>query len=213
MSDNRGFFITLEGPEGSGKSTQARLLAGHLRRQGREVIVTAEPGGDSVARKIRGLVLDSRNEVVPEGELLLFLAARAQNVRRIILPALDSGAVVVCDRFADSSIAYQGYARGIDIPTLRNLNEFATGGLVPDLTLLLDIPVEVGLERQQDKNRFEAESVEFHRKVREGFLALAAKEPARWVVIDAQGSLEEVAERLTAAVETRFATGVSNNKD
>jgi len=169
----RGVFITLEGPEGSGKSTQAQLLAAALSNRGYQVTVTAEPGGDPVAEEIRKIVLHSKSDIVPEAELLLYLAARAQHVRHIILPALERGEIVISDRFADSSFAYQGYARGIDLESLRELNHFATGGLTPDLTILLDVPVEFGLERQNDKNRFEAESVEFHNKVRSGFLELA----------------------------------------
>ncbi|MEN6521943.1 MAG: dTMP kinase [Armatimonadota bacterium] len=200
----RGFFISLEGPEGSGKSTQIRLLAAALEDQGYNVVVTAEPGGDPVAQEIRSIVLHSKSDIAPEAELLLYLAARAQHVRHIILPALQRGEIVVSDRYADSSFAYQGYARGLDLATLRELNDFATGGLVPDLTLLLDVPVEFGLERQQDKNRFEAESVAFHEKVRAGFLDLAKAEPKRWAVIDATGSIEEVRERVIDAVWSRL---------
>lgn len=200
----RGFFITLEGPEGAGKSTQARLLADALRSAGYEVVVTAEPGGDPVAQEIRTILLHSKSAIVPEAELLLYLASRAQHVRHVVLPALESGAIVVSDRYADSSFAYQGYARGIDLDTLRKLNDFATGGLTPDLTILLDIPVEDGLERQQDRNRFEAESVEFHQKVRAGFLELAEREPERWAVIDARGSVGEVAGRVLETVRARL---------
>ncbi len=198
---SRGLFITFEGPEGSGKSTQTRLLSERLTALGHEVIATCEPGGDHLARDIRQILLHSKGDVAPEAELLLFLAARAQHVRKVIVPATERGAIVLCDRYADSSIAYQGYARGLDIPTLRRLNDFATGGLTPDLTLLLDIPVELGLERQQDKNRFEAESVSFHTRVREGFLELAGLEPARWVVVDATGTLVEVAAKVDEVVQ------------
>lgn len=200
----RGVFITLEGPEGSGKSTQVRLLATALSNQGHRVVVTAEPGGDPVAEEIRNIVLHSKSSIVPEAELLLYLAARAQHVRHIILPALERGDIVISDRYADSSFAYQGYARGIDLDVLRELNHFATGGLTPDLTILLDVPVEFGLERQNDKNRFEAESVEFHNKVRSGFLELAKHEPERWVVVDAVGTIEEIAERVREIVMARL---------
>lgn len=200
----RGVFITLEGPEGSGKSTQAQLLAAALSNRGYQVTVTAEPGGDPVAEEIRKIVLHSKSDIVPEAELLLYLAARAQHVRHIILPALERGEIVISDRFADSSFAYQGYARGIDLESLRELNHFATGGLTPDLTILLDVPVEFGLERQNDKNRFEAESVEFHNKVRSGFLELAKHEPERWSVVDARGSLEDVANRVQGVVFERI---------
>lgn len=200
----KGFFITLEGPEGSGKSTQSKLLANVLIGKGFEVVVTAEPGGDPVAQEIRTILLHSKDAIVPEAELLLYLASRAQHVQHIVRPALESGAIVISDRYADSSFAYQGYARGIDLDALRRLNDFATGGLVPDLTLLLDIPVEFGLERQQDKNRFEAESVEFHQKVRNGFHELAKMEPERWVIIDAQGTVDSVLDKILRAVEERL---------
>lgn len=198
-------FITFEGPEGAGKSTQAKLLAEALRQDGHEVLLTAEPGGDPVAQEIRTILLHSKSSIVPEAELLLYLAARTQHVKHIILPALERGEIVISDRYADSSVAYQGYGRGIDLDTLRKLNEFATGGLVPDLTILLDVPVEFGLGRQHDRNRFEEESLEFHRKVRAGFLELAKLEPERWVVIDANGSVEEVATRVQESVTTKLA--------
>lgn len=200
----RGFFITLEGPEGSGKSTQVRLLADTLRKRGYDVLLTAEPGGDAVAQEIRAIVLHGKAEIVPEAELLLYLAARAQHVRHIINPALDEGKIVISDRYADSSFAYQGYGRGIDIESLRCLNDFATGGLKPDLTILLDVPVELGLKRQQDRNRFEAESVEFHQRVRNGFLELAKQEPDRWVIINASKEIEEVESLVIKVLEARF---------
>jgi len=206
VSAARGLFITFEGPEGSGKSTQVRLLAQALREQGRGVVVTAEPGGDPLAEQIRSILLHSESQIAPEAELLLYLASRAQHVRTVILPALNQGVIVISDRFADSSVAYQGYGRGIDICILRQMNGFATAGLVPDLTILLDIPVEVGLERQQERNRFEAESVEFHRRVRDGFLKLANEEPDRWVVIDAQGSVDQVAARVWEAVRAKISS-------
>lgn len=204
MSGRRGIFITLEGPEGSGKSTQAQIVADFLRSAGQRVLITAEPGGDPIAEQIRAILLHSDSAIVPEAELLLYLAARAQHVRHIVLPALERRDVVISDRYADSSFAYQGYGRGIDLAKLRMLNDFATGGLVPDLTILLDVPVELGLERQKDRNRFEAESVEFHRKVRAGFLDLARLEPQRWVVIDASQTPEEVAGRMRRAVIERL---------
>lgn len=204
MSNKRGFFITLEGPEGAGKSTQAKKLKSALEELGYSVLITAEPGGDPVAQEIRHILLHSKDAIVPEAELLLYLASRAQHVRHIVVPALESGTVVISDRYADSSFAYQGYGRGLDIDALKELNRFATGGLNPDLTILLDVPVEFGLERQMDKNRFEAESIEFHNKVREGFLTLAEAEPERWSVIDAIGGIDEVSVRIFAAIQTRL---------
>ncbi len=204
MTTGRGFFLTFEGPEGSGKTTQSRLLAERLSDDGFEVVTSAEPGGDPVAREIRKILLHSEEAITPEAELLLYLASRAQHVTRVILPALERNAIVICDRYADSSVAYQGYGRGICLETLSRLNGFATGGLTPDLTILLDVPVEFGLARQQDKNRFEAESLAFHNRVRDGFLKLAQDEPGRWVVIDAHGSVKDVAGRIWQKVSHRI---------
>ena len=199
----RGFFITIEGVEGAGKSTLAELLAKHLRSEGADVVVTAEPGGDAVAERIRKLVLDSANAISDRAELLLFEAARAQHVDKVILPALERGAVVICDRFADSSVAYQGHARGIGVESVRMLNEYATRGLEPDLTILLDLPAEAGLSRTSTTDRLSSEGIEFHNAVREGYLALANAEPERFVVIDANKPIDEVLRRATEAIETR----------
>jgi dTMP kinase len=203
LSREGGTFITLEGPEGCGKSTQAGLLAEDIRRRGREVVLTAEPGGAPICDQIRSILLEPKEGLAVEAELLLYLAARAQHVREVILPALRRGACVISDRYADSSVAYQGYGRGVDLEVLDRLNAFATGGLMPDLTILLDLSVEVGLERQKQRNRFEAESADFHRKVAAGFRELAGKEPGRWAVIDARGSVEAVAARIRQCVEDR----------
>ncbi len=178
-----GLFVTFEGVDGAGKTTQIALLRAALERDGLRVTVTREPGGDVVAEGVRDLLL--RCEMTPRAELLLFLAARAQNVAEVIRPALAAGEVVLCDRFTDSSLAYQGHARHLGREAVAQLNAFATGGLVPDLTVLLDLAPEVGLARQQARNRMEAESLEFHRQVREGFLAEAEKDPARFLVLDA----------------------------
>ena len=187
-----GFFITIEGVEGAGKSTLAELVAEHLRSEGADVVVTAEPGGDPVAERVRQLVLDSADSISDRAELLLFEAARAQHVDRVILPALERGAVVICDRFADSSLAYQGYARGIDLETVKMLNDCAARGLRPDLTILLDLPVESGLDRTSGMDRLSSEGIAFHNAVREGYLALSRAEPGRFVIIDAGKPIDEV---------------------
>ncbi len=195
-----GCFITIEGVEGSGKSTLVGRLAASLRAEGQDVVLTAEPGGDRVAEQIRKLLLDSANTISERAELLLFEAARAQHVNKVILPALERGAIVICDRFADSSLAYQGYARGIDLAVVRTLNDFATRGLTPNVTILLDLPAEVGLNRTKMTDRFSSEGIEFHNAVREGYLTLAAEEPDRFVVIDASKPIDEVLRLATEAI-------------
>lgn len=189
-------FITFEGPEGSGKTTQIRLLHEALSKRGVPVIVTREPGGTPVGDQIRKILLDAGNrDMVPVCELLLYWAARAQHVEEVIRPALKSGKLVLCDRYTDSTVAYQGFARGIDFTSLSDLDRIATQNLKPDLTLLFDLPVEVGLARAHGRmqgqtgadreDRFENEKLEFHRKVRDGFLELAKQESGRFVVLDA----------------------------
>ena len=205
----RGKFITFEGPEGGGKSTHIRLLAERLRAEGRTVLVTREPGGTPLAEKIRGLVREELDDPpVTRSEVLLFLAARAQVVSQVIRPALARGEWVLCDRFADSTFAYQGYGRGIDVGLLRNFNDFATEGLVPDLTILLDVPLEVSRARLAARqaatataaDRIEQAGTMFHRRLREGFLELAQVEPKRFAVIDSSGGVEQVAAAVAAAV-------------
>jgi dTMP kinase len=194
-ADARGRFITLEGPEGSGKTTAARHLARWLEARGRSVVLTREPGGTPVGDEIRTLVLHHRglaDDLDPRTDALLFAAQRAQHVARLIRPALNRGAWVVCARYADSSLAYQGAAYGNDPDEMRRLQAFATGGLVPDLTILIDVPVEVGLARKRHGawNRFEdTEGIAFFEKVRAAYLALAAADPARFRVIDGSGSV------------------------
>jgi dTMP kinase len=197
----RGLFITLEGPEGCGKTTQLSLLADWFREHGDDVLTTIEPGGEPVAEQIRLILLDGDTPLSERAELLLYLAARAQHVDRVIRPALEAGKVVLCARFADSTLAYQGYARGLDADFIRRANEFATSGLAPDLTLLIDVPVELGLDRQMVRNRMEAESLEFHRKVRQGFLRLAEESPGRIKVIDGSEDVESVRRRIISVVE------------
>ena len=205
----RGKFITFEGPEGGGKSTHIRLLAERLRAEGRTVLVTREPGGTPLAEKIRGLVREELDDPpVTRSEVLLFLAARAQVVSQVIRPALARGEWVLCDRFADSTFAYQGYGRGIDVGLLRNFNDFATEGLVPDLTILLDVPLEVSRSRLAARqaatataaDRIEQAGTMFHRRLREGFLELAQAEPKRFAVIDSSGGVELGAAGVAAAV-------------
>ena len=189
-------FITLEGGEGSGKSTQARRLAEHLRTLGLDVVLTREPGGAPLAEAIRGLVL-AHDPASPVAECLLFAAARAEHVAVTIAPALARGAFVVCDRFTDSTLAYQSQARGLPWATVKNLNRIATQGLSPDLTVLLDIDPETGLRRATEQTRFEAEGVKFQETVRRGFLKARAAEPKRWLKIDAsKGKPEDLAEQV-----------------
>jgi dTMP kinase len=197
----RGWLVTIEGPDGGGKTSQALRLRDRLLAAGVEVVLTREPGGTSVGEQIRRILLDPTiGHLDPATDALLFNAARARLVREVIRPALDRGATVISTRFADSTIAYQGYGAGVPLPDLRAMEKAATGGLVPDLTILLDLPVEIGLSRKSghEVTRFETEfDVDFHRRVRDGFLAMANAEPDRFVVIDATLPKDEV----EAAVE------------
>ncbi len=208
----KGFFITLEGPEGSGKSTHAPRLAEYLRSIGRDVLLTREPGGTAIGDQIRAILNDHANtEMQPRAEILLFCASRAQLVSRMIRPHLARGGTVVCDRYSDSTLAYQGYGHGLDLGILRTISTFATEGLMPDMTLLLDLPVEVGLARRRrsdsDWNRLDALEVEFHRRVRQGYLELLQEEPGRWTRIDAEHKEEEVWKALRKAVSARLDPG------
>ena len=202
----RGLFITLEGVEGSGKSTQIRHLADVLTQAGHRVLQTREPGGTATAETIRHILLttSSQDPITPQTEALLMLAARCQHVTHLIRPALNSGTVVLCDRFSDSTLAYQGYARGLDLQWLRAANEVATGGLTPDLTIVLDLPVSVGLTRRRadrgEQNRLDRETERFHRKVRRGFLALAAEEPGRMMIVNANRPVQAIQDELTEIV-------------
>lgn len=201
-------FITFEGIEGCGKTTQMRILAKRLESLGNDVTTTREPGGCPIADKIREILLDAENSaLVPLAELLLYAAARAQHVAEVVTPALAAGRVVLCDRFTDATLAYQGYGRALDRETIDRLNGLATSGVRPDLTVLLDCPVETGLERAMARinstdgareERFELEAMEFHRRVRDGYLQLAAREPNRFVVVDGAAGVAETA----AAIET-----------
>ncbi len=201
-----GLFVTFEGPEGCGKSTQMRLLADYLRAQGADVLVTREPGGTAIGEAVRAILLDPAHvEMLPVTEFLLFSAARAQHVGQVIRPHLARGGIVLCDRYADSSLAYQGYGGQLDLEALRAISRFATGGLVPDLSFYLDVPVEVGLRRKARGsgdawNRMEQKEIAFHRRVRAGYLAMVAQEPGRWVVVDATAAMDAVQAAIRQAV-------------
>jgi dTMP kinase len=210
-----GLFITLEGPEGSGKSTHAPRLAEYLRSLGRDVLLTREPGGTSIGDQIRSVLNDHANAAIrPSAETLLFCASRAQLVSQMIRPHLEHGGTVVCDRFSDSTLAYQGFGRGLDRSVLQSICDFASGRLLPDLTLLLDLPVEIGLARRRqgagDWNRLDALEVDFHRRVRQGYLDISRLEPSRWVRIDAEKEEEDVWAQILNAVNSRIGSGKEN---
>ncbi len=202
-------FITFEGPEGSGKTSQIKGLAEALRQAGHSVVATREPGGTAIGDQVRAVLTRLDNTAMhPRAEILLFLAARAQLVEELIRPETGAGRIVLCDRYADSTLAYQGYGHGYDRDLLRGLLHFATGGLWPDLTLLLDVDPALGLQRKKSSeewNRLDAYALAFHQRVRQGFLELAQAEPQRWVVIDASLPLAEVQERIRAEVFARLA--------
>ncbi len=202
-------FVTFEGPEGGGKSSQIGALADFLRAQGRLVYVTREPGGTPIGDQIRQVIMDHGNSAMERrAEILLFLASRAQHVEEVIRPRLAAGEVVLCDRFTDSTLAYQGYGYDADVDSLRALNAFATGDLQPDLTVLLDLDVEVGINRRKvgegEWNRLDAYALAFHRRVRQGYLDLARAEPARWVTVNAGRPPQVVQEAIRKVVLGRL---------
>jgi len=209
-------FLTFEGIEGCGKSTQIRLLAQSLMAAGQRVLVTREPGGCPISDQVRTVLLDAANQaMVPMTELLLYGAARAQHLAEVVRPALAQGQIVLCDRFSDATRAYQAFGRRLDRQQIEQVNQLACQGLAPDTTLLLDCPVEVGLTRARQRidaaqgpreERFELEALEFHQRVRDGYLTLAAEEPHRFVVVDAAATPEQVAQQIVAAVITRLGT-------
>jgi dTMP kinase len=204
-------FITFEGPDGSGKTTQIAPLAEFLRQQGFTVLTTREPGGTAISEQVRAILHSMENTAMhPRSETLLYLAARAQHVEEIIRPALARGEIVLCDRYADSTLAYQGYGHGNDLQILRQLLHFATGGLWPDLTVLFDLSAEEGLQRRQagggEWNRLDAYQLAFHQRVCQGYRALAAEQPQRWVVLNAAQSVEAIQRQLREIIMSRLAS-------
>ncbi len=197
-----GKFITIEGPEGSGKSTHSRLLCAYLRREGRRIMHTREPGGTGISETIRKILLSREHEGMSDAcELFLFMAARAQIVEEVIKPALKKGYTVICDRFHDATVAYQGYGAGMDLKIIESMRKLATGRLKPDLTVLLDVDSAVGLERGGARDRMEKKSLSFHKKVRRGYLKLAKAEPRRIKVISTTSfSVRKVQEEIRKAV-------------
>jgi len=202
-------FITLEGPEGSGKTSHIPYLADYLREKGHVVFPTREPGGTTISEQIRDILHDLKNaEMHPRTETLLYQAARAQIVEQVIKPRLDVGEIVISDRYYDSTIAYQGYGHQQDLEQVRALVKYATGGLVPDLTILLDLDVEVGLQRKKKNglewNRMDAHEVEFYERVRAGYLEMAKQEPSRWVVVDSGQPWDDVQQKLRKVIVGRL---------
>lgn len=208
----RGIFITIEGPDGSGKTTALQQVVPRLQQEmNRKVVATREPGGSPIAEKIRSLILDpSHTDMDSRTEALLYAASRRQHLIEKVLPVLESGDVIFCDRFVDSSIAYQGYARGIGEEGIREINEFATEGLEPDLTLYIDVPAEVGIQRihanldEREYNRLDQEKLAFHEKVRAGYQQLAKANPERIMVVDGTMSREAVAEACYNIIKTKY---------
>ena len=209
-----GHFITFEGVEGCGKTTQIKLLGEHLESRGYHVVLTREPGGCPIADKIRSILLDAGNSgMTPLAELLLYAAARAQHVSEVVLPAINSGSIVLCDRFTDATIAYQSTGRGIDLKTVETLNLLACQSVKPDMTILIDCDAATGVKRARQRiesasgpreERFELESIEFHHRVREGYLAIARREPDRFLLIDGSGSIESVSAAINARVTNQL---------
>ena len=203
---SRGVLITLEGNEGCGKSTQIRLLYAYLKKKGKKVFLTREPGGTAVGDQIRQVLLDTRNHSLsPLSETLLYMASRAQLVSEVIKPQLDKGAIVLCDRWMDATVAYQGYAGGVDVAWIKTLGRVATQGVTPKLSLYLDLPVQIGMTRAKKRHkadRMEKKALNFHEKVRQGFLRIAKDEPRRFrrLPLTAQASVQEVQERIRREV-------------
>jgi len=201
----KGIFITLEGPDGSGKTTQINFLNEYLRKKGYEVILTREPGGTIISERIRQIILDiNHKEMSDMTEALLYASARAQHVDQVIKPALNEGKIVICDRFVDSSIAYQGLARGIGMELIESINKFATNGIIPDITILLDIKAELGIKRkksQAELDRLEVQKLEFHNKVCEGYKILAQNNKDRIKVIDGTKSIDQIRNQVISLID------------
>lgn len=210
MEETTGVFVTFEGIEGCGKTTQISRLAETLRQKNFEIVVTREPGGCQISDRIRAILLDSNHDaMVPETELLLYTAARAQHIAQVIRPALEQGKIVLCDRFCDATLAYQGFGRHLDLEVINQLNQYACQGVSPDITLLLDLPVEDGLGRARSRNaqcvtldedRFEQESLEFHQRIRDAYLQFSQQQSDRIKVIDATGGLDDVHQRIISTI-------------
>ena len=203
---NRGIFITFEGTDGAGKTTQIERLTADLRQTGYDVCLTREPGGTPISEQIREMLLNpDHSEMAATTELLLYAASRAQHVSEVIKPALEAGKVVISSRFADATVVYQGYGRGLDLERIHHLNRIATDGVTPDVTFVLDLPVEIGLQRVQNSrgglDRLEREKIEFHRRLREGYEIIAKQEPERLKIIDAQVSPEQVYTQIQKAIQ------------
>lgn len=203
----RGKFITFEGIDGSGKSTQLKILADKLQSDGFDVLATQEPGGTPLGRQLRKVFLETEEKVAPLAELLLFAADRAQHVNFLIKPSLSAGKIIISDRYADATVAYQGAGRGFDTATINQIIQLATGGLKPDLTLFFDVSVEAAIARThsrhvegEQKNRMDSETVEFYERVRRSYLQIANEEPARFRVIEASGAIDEIKEKVFALV-------------
>jgi dTMP kinase len=205
MAD-KGIFITFEGPEGSGKSTQAKLLSEYVSELGIDVVRTREPGGVSIAEQLREMLLNPDNMIYPRAELLLYAAGRAQHTEELIQPALNAGKCVICERYVYASVAYQGYGRGLDIDLIKELNKVATGGIAPDVTIILDIDVKEGLKRVERSDRvldrLEQENISFHEKVRNGYLELARENPDI-VVINTMDSQENILNKIISILKDK----------
>jgi dTMP kinase len=205
----KGAFITFEGPEGCGKSTQAKLLYERLKKLKYPVIFIREPGTTIVGEKIRSILLDKNNKLTDKTEMLLYMAARSQIVDEVIAPALKAGQIIICDRFLDATICYQGYAGGINLSLIMQIGEFVTNKITPDLTILLDIPVEVGLRKCRVKifDRMEAKPVIYHQKVRQGYLALAKQDPGRIKVVKVESKIKDTQEKVLKIVKQKLWLG------
>lgn len=201
----KGLFITFEGADGCGKTTQMKLLAEYLKQQGKDVVLTREPGGKGLGEKVREILLNYEGPVSDRCEFFLFLADRAQNIDIIVNPAVENGKIVLCDRHIDSTVAYQGYGRGLDIERINKLNDIATNGKKPDLTFVFDIDVETSMKRVgKEKDRMESAGIDFHNRVRKGYLELAKQEPKRIKVLDATKSIEEIHNNIIKIINVKL---------